>query len=289
MVFRANLVYVRDGIMIDYSGNQISSEEAVRVIEKLNESIPENCELYPGVSYRNLLVLRGIWGNVNTYPPHDILGKGIEDHMPSGDGEVVEVLLEIIKISKEIIPRLTDKANMLWPWGGGKLPQLPEFRSVWGVSGGVISAVDLIKGIARGAGMEVIDVPGATGYIDTNLEGKADYALKSLEWLDFVYLHVEGIDETSHEGDVEKKIMAIEEFDDRLVGRILDRMPESLSILLMPDHSTPIPVRTHTRDPVPFAIYGYERDNTSKFTEREAQKGSLGEVNALSVLKLLIR
>lgn len=289
MVFRANLVYVKDGLMVDYSGGQISGEEAIRVIEKLRRYMPENVELFPGVGYRNLLVLRNITGSVETHPPHDILGKKIDEHLPAGNREIVELLREIIRISSEAIPEVTEKANMLWPWGGGTIPDLPAFREMWGVSGGVISAVDLIKGIARGAGMEVIDVPGATGYIDTDLESKADYALRSLEKLDLIYIHVEGIDEVSHEGDVESKVRAIEEFDERLVGRLIERISDEVKILLMPDHSTPVPVRTHTRDPVPFAIFGVEKDGTSEFTENEAEKGKFGLVEALSLFKLLIR
>ncbi len=289
MVFRANLVYVNDGIMIDYSGGQISNSEALKAIETLKKHMPENVDLFHGVSYRNLLVVRDTEGNVETWPPHDILGKRIEDHLPMGDREISELLRQIIQVSSEVLPGVTERANMLWPWSGGTIPDLPSFREMWGISGGVISAVDLIKGIAKGAGMEVIDVPGATGYIDTDLESKADHALKSLRRLDLIYVHVEGIDEVSHEGDAEAKIRAIEEFDERLVGRLIDRITEEMRILIMPDHSTPVPVRTHTRDPVPFAIYGIEKDDSSAFTEREAGKGVLGMVEALSLLKILIR
>jgi 2,3-bisphosphoglycerate-independent phosphoglycerate mutase len=290
VIFRCNLVYVENGIMKDYSAGHISSKEAKRALKELSEFLDENVRLIPGVSYRNLLVVHGKFGDIITYPPHDIVGRSITEHFPQGDPELGEILTTLMKKSIEILPEITNKANMIWPWGGGKPAHLPPFSKKYGVSGGMISAVDLLRGIGRAAGMEVIEVPGVTGYIDTNYEGKAKYAIEALERMDFVYVHVEGIDEASHEGDLDKKIQAIEDFDKRFLSILLDEMDqERTRVLVMPDHATPLKVQTHTSDPVPFALYGKEKDSTKSFSEKNGKTGAFGHINALKLMDLLIQ
>jgi len=175
-------------------------------------------------------------------------------------------------------------ATGIWPWSGGLRPALPPFAERFGVRGGMISAVDLLNGIARYAGLEVIRVPGATGYLDTNFEGKARHVLAALDHLDFVYCHVEAPDEAGHMGSIEEKVRAIERVDDML-GMILDGFDGVVAV--MPDHATPIRVRTHTRDPVPVAVRGLGRDATTRYTEREAGNGGLGRIQATELLPIL--
>ena len=175
-------------------------------------------------------------------------------------------------------------ATQIWPWSGGRFPALPPFRERFGLRGGVISAVDLLKGIARCAGMEVISVPGATGYLDTDYQAKARYARKALERLDFVYVHVEAPDEAGHLGSVEEKVKAIERLDD-MIGTMVSGFSGRVAIL--PDHPTPIRVRTHTRHPVPFAILGKDRDGCTRFSEKEAAAGAYGVIEATDFLPLL--
>ncbi|MCK5108557.1 MAG: phosphoglycerate mutase, partial [Methanosarcinales archaeon] len=178
-------------------------------------------------------------------------------------------------------------ATHIWLWGQGNAPSFPSFEEMFGITGSMISAVDLLKGLAIYAGMDVIEVPGATGYLDTNYAGKADYAVKTLEDHDFVYVHVEAPDEAGHAGDLDAKVTAIESFDKKVVGRVLDRCSDCV-IMVLPDHPTPIPLRTHTADPVPFAIYGHGADSVSTFDERSAAKGSYGARIGADLVRLMI-
>jgi 2,3-bisphosphoglycerate-independent phosphoglycerate mutase len=175
-------------------------------------------------------------------------------------------------------------ATGIWPWSGGRRPALPLFADRFGVAGGMISAVDLLNGIARYAGLEVIVVPGATGYLDTDYDAKARAVLDALDRLDFVYCHVEAPDEAGHLGSVEEKVRAIERVDDML-GTILDGFDGVIAVL--PDHATPVRIRTHTRDPVPLAVRGLGTDGSLRFSEREAEKGVLGRLEATALLPLL--
>ena len=179
---------------------------------------------------------------------------------------------------------------MIWPWGGGKKPSMPSFKEKYGLKAAVISAVDLVKGIGIYAGMEIIDVPGATGLYDTNYEGKAESALKALEDNDMVFVHVEAPDEAGHERDYGQKVKTIEDLDKRLVGRILEGLKEPYAIAILPDHPTPIRIGTHTRDPVPFAIQSpfLEPDGVQKFDEFSAKNGAFGLVKQEQLMSLLI-
>ncbi|WP_202319159.1 cofactor-independent phosphoglycerate mutase [Archaeoglobus neptunius] len=291
IIFRCNLVRVDGRIMADYSGNRISDEEAKKVIDVLNAEKPYDfVEFHAGKSYRNLLILnRRFEDDVTTYPPHDIQGRRIDHYLPS-DGELAGLLRELIEWSAVVMPEVTEKANMIWPWGGGRMPSLPQFSQKYGLKGAMISEVDLLAGIAKGMGMDVIEVEGITGYIDTNYRGLVRSCLKSLKDHDLVVLHTEGIDEVSHEGDAERKVEGIELYDENIVGKILDRVDlDEMRILLLPDHPTPIKVRTHVAEPVPFAIYGSKKDDVRVYSERSCLKGKFGRVDGLWLMTLMMK
>jgi 2,3-bisphosphoglycerate-independent phosphoglycerate mutase len=271
VAFRCNLITEFDGKMADYSAGHISNEEAEVLIELLNEKIgSDTVRFYPGVGYRHLLVIKARRGiedlSAKCTPPHDILGKQVQAYFPTGTG--ADILREIMLKAKTVmqnhevnIIRLDLKenpANMIWLWGQGVTPDLESFQEKNGVRGSIISAVDLIKGIGRVIGLEVIDVPGATGYFDTDYEAKGRYAIAALKDRDFVFVHVEAPDEAGHEGNIKAKIQAIENFDFHIAGAVrkyCEKNPET-RVMVVPDHATPISMRTHTKDPVPFILYG---------------------------------
>ncbi len=265
VIFRCNLVTLgkRDGrvFMEDYSAGHISSEEAREIIFSLKEKLPANFSLYSGISYRHILIWHKGKEDFVTTPPHDITGQEVAPYLqglPVEIKELMELAKEVLAVHPVNQRRLKEgerPANSIWPWGQGKMPAMPSFEGKYGLKGAVISAVDLIKGIGVLAGLKVINVPGATGYLDTNYKGKAEYALKALEECDFVYVHVEAPDEAGHEGNLAAKIEAIERFDQEVVGTILAAAQEKdIHILVTMDHYTPIEVRTHVAEPVPFAI-----------------------------------
>ncbi len=300
VAFRCNLITVDGDILVDYSAGHISNKEARILIEFLDKELGnENIKFYPGTSYRHLMIVRGVpeqnspnfqlstFNSVKCIPPHDIIGQSLKNHFPRGKGG--EILQKFMKdsfslLDKHEINRVRrdlgeDPGNMIWLWGQGTIPVMPTFKERFGVEGSVISAVDVVKGIACYAGLEVINVPGATGYFDTDYEGKATFALKVLEKKDFVFVHVESPDEAGHMGDVRAKLKSIEDFDCKVVGTVLEGLknfPE-YRVLVLPDHPTPLELRTHSRDPVPFAFWGtnVENDEMSSFSESSAGKGSL--------------
>jgi 2,3-bisphosphoglycerate-independent phosphoglycerate mutase len=290
LAYRCNLVTVEDGVMTDFSAEHISSAEGAALFTDLDARLPD-VGLHPGISYRNLLVLPGGQGAVTT-PPHDIVGEPVARYLPQGPD--ADILLRCMEESRTVFashPVTAGRvrsgkrpATMIWPWSGGKKPSLPPFRERYGLSGGMISAVDLLNGIARCAGMEVIRVPGATGYLDTDYEAKAHYAIEALKRLDFIYLHVEAPDEAGHLGSVREKVRAIERLDE-VVGTVLDAVEGVIAVL--PDHPTPIRLKTHTADPVPFAVRGLGTDDTIAYSEEEARKGSFGLMDAADFLPLL--
>jgi 2,3-bisphosphoglycerate-independent phosphoglycerate mutase len=290
IAYRCNLVTVDNGVMRDFSAGHITSAEGGQLLNSLQKEIPEMV-IKPGVSYRNLLVVHGGGGAVST-PPHDIVGKPVADYLPKGSD--APLLARCMEASRRVFakhPVNTARikagrppATQVWPWSGGKKPDLPLFVEKYGKRGGMISAVDLLNGIGRSVGMEVIRVPGATGYLDTDYQAKACYALDAIKHLDFLYLHVEAPDEAGHLGSIEEKVRAIERFDG-LVGTVLDSFDGVVAVL--PDHPTPIRVKTHTAEPVPFVVRGKGRDATVRFTEREAQKGIFGIKNAVGFLAFL--
>ncbi|MGQ5711603.1 cofactor-independent phosphoglycerate mutase [Desulforudis sp. DRI-14] len=272
IAFRCNLVTLSAGepyrakTMVDYSAGEISAEEARELIRAVDEQLGgDKIRFYPGISYRHLMVWADGPAGSRLTPPHDISGRLIADYLPDGDGR--EELRDLMYRSWEILSRHPVNlarvarglrpANSIWFWGQGKKPLLPPFTETYGLSGAVISAVDLIKGIGICAGMEVIEVPGATGNIHTNFRGKALAALEALaRGVDFVYVHVEAPDEAGHQGDTQLKVQAIEAVDRLVLGEILKGLEEypSYRVMVLPDHPTPISIRTHSSDPVPFAF-----------------------------------
>ncbi len=290
IAYRCNLVTVEDGVMRDFSAGHISSAEGEQLLAALQKEIPE-VFIKSGVSYRNLLVVHAGKGSTST-PPHDIVGKPVAGYVPVGGDSAL--LIKCMEASCRVF--ITHPVNaarkqsgkpvvtQIWPWSGGKTPRFPLFADKYGKTGGIISAVDLLNGIGRCIGMEIIKVPGATGYLDTDYQAKARYALDAIQHLDFLYLHVEAPDEAGHLGSIEEKVRAIERFDG-LVGTILGGFDGVVAVL--PDHPTPIRVKTHTADPVPFVVRGKGRDATMRFTEREAEKGMFGMVNAVDFLKFI--
>jgi len=298
IAFRCNFVTVEKGIMKDYSAGHISSQEGSELISALKPLMPEE-RLYAGVSYRNLLVLKAGARAICT-PPHDIPDQPIQGYLPRGQDakhliDLMDKATPILASHPVNLRRAAEgkrPANMIWLWGQGPAPIMPTFQEKWGLSGAMISAVDLLKGIGTYAGLEVIDVPGATGTIDTNYEGKVQAALRALTRLDFVYLHIEAPDEAAHEGDVEQKIRAIEIFDQRVVSPMIQGLRangEDWRVLLLPDHATPISIKTHSRDPVPFAIMGkgIEPDDVERFDEQAAKRGGYGLVEATRLVGMM--
>lgn len=292
VAFRCNLVTAVNDTLIDYSAGHISSQEAATLIKFVDQKLGTNrIRFYPGVSYRHLMLAkRGAeehLEDVKCKPPHDIAGQSISKNLPQGDS--AEILIKLMEESRKILERheinqvridlKENPANMIWLWGQGKKPAMPTFKEKFGLTGSVISAVDLIKGLGRILGLEVINVAGATGYYDTDYQGKANAALGALEERDFVFVHVEAPDEAGHNGDLQEKIIAIERFDQLIVGTILNafKRKKNFRILVLPDHPTPVAVRKHTSDPVPFCIFGKNitAQGFLNYSEREAQKSSL--------------
>jgi len=288
--YRCNLVTIRDGMIEDFNAGHISSTEGAELLRDLDAAL-DDIRVYPGVGYRNLMVVPRALG-AETTPPHDIVGQPIGEFLPRGGD--AGILLDCMERAEEIFAdhpvnrRRLKEGNLpatgIWPWSGGKKPSLALFQEKYGLSGGMISAVDLLRGIACLAGMEVIDVPGATGFLDTDYEAKARYAVEALDRLDFVYVHVEAPDEAGHMGSVEEKVRAIERLDEA-IGIVLDRPDTTIAVL--PDHPTPVRYKTHTMDPVPFALLGKGRDGVAAFSEREAARGSFGLMQAPDLLTLL--
>jgi 2,3-bisphosphoglycerate-independent phosphoglycerate mutase len=292
IAFRCNLVTLGlkglDFVMEDHSAGHISTEDASLLISNIGKELnTKDIIFHHGVSYRHLMVWKNGRDSLDLTPPHDILGQKIVDFLPKGEGskELIrlmndsQIILNNHEINKKREEKGLNPANSIWLWGQGKVPHLVSFEEKYHVSGAIISAVDLIKGMGLYAGLKVIDVPGATGYFDTNYEGKAQYAIEALKERDFVYLHVEAPDEAGHAGNVEMKVKAIEDFDSRVVGRIVKDMKQfgDYKILLLPDHATPISLRTHTGGAVPFAILSNSSvpDQGEEYNERLIEKGSL--------------
>jgi len=273
MAFRCNIVTYSENYskMKDFSGEHVSQKTADNIIKRLNSEFKsEGFEFYSGVGYRNLMIVRDCDYNITSTPPHDIMGKNIDEYLPVGKG--ADKLVAVMKRANEIIAEMeSENANGIWLWGEGRKPNMDPFQKLYGVGGSVVAAVDLIKGIGKYAGLDVIDVPGATGFIDTNFEGKAEYAVKSLENKDYVFVHVEAPDEAGHMGSIEEKIKAAENIDSIMLPIIMDGLAnfDNFRILLTPDHPTPISLKTHVADPVPAIIYGsnVKKDKNVSYSE----------------------
>lgn len=254
----------KDLVMVDFAGGHPSEEEALSLVRTLAEGLgEEGVELHAGVSYRHLLIWKKGDEDLSVQAPHDITDRPIGEGWPRGPAseKVVGIMERAVSlladhpVNRERKKKGRPPVNCIWLWGQGKRPRLPSFAESYGKTGAIITAVDLLRGIGVSLGLNVIDVPGATGYLDTNYEGKADAALKALEEVDLVYVHVEAPDEASHGGSLQDKIRAIEDFDSRVVGRVLDGLAGAghCRLMVLPDHATPLEIKTHSDEPVPFA------------------------------------
>ena len=311
MAMRCNLITIEDGKIKNHSGGQISTEEAAELIHCLQEKLGgTDANFFPGVSYRHLLKLKGGNKHIITTPPHDVIGGEFVKYLVKPENEesraTADRLNELILKSMEILPdhpvniararEGKDIANSIWLWSPGYRPkmqalqeQFPEIRS-----GSVISAVDLIKGIGVYAGLNPIEVEGATGLYDTNYEGKAQAAIAALKKEDFVFLHLEASDEAGHDGDPQLKVLTIRYLNDRIVRPILNEVKtwkEDVSIAILPDHPTPCAIRTHTAKPIPFTIYrtNGSGDSVMKFDEDSAREGSYGLIAGRQFIELFLK
>ena len=293
MAYRCNLVTIENGKMKDFAAGHITSEEGAELFKSLQEKV-SGVTFYPGVSYRNVMMFPGGKG-AETYPPHDIVDEVVDDYMPKGpDADTLMKLMvraadvfenHPVNIARKAAGK--NPATTIWPWSAGKKPAMPQFCEMFGKQGAMISAVDLLFGIAACCGMKIVKVPGATGYLDTDYMGKAKAAVEALQGdADFVYMHVEATDEAGHLGSVEEKIKAIERLDEA-VGYILENFEGC--VMLMPDHPTPIAKKTHTHDAVPFVVMGKDAaDAVSVYTEKDvAENGAYGLIKATDLLPMV--
>lgn len=305
VAFRCNLITAAGDTLFDYSAGHIKTAEAEKLIKFIDQKLGSNkLRFYPGVSYRHLLLVkRGAelkLQNLKCMAPHDISGQSIKQNLPVGEG--AQTIIKLMRDSYEILPShdinlvrvdlKENPANMIWLWGQGMKPTMPAFKERFGLTGSVISAVDLIKGLGRILGLEVINVPGATGYYDTDYEAKGRAAIQSLKDRDFVFVHVEAPDEAGHNGDLREKITAIERFDQMVVGPLLEysKNKTDVRIMVLPDHATPLALKTHTPDPIPFLLCGagISRADFSHYSEKEAQRSGVFLEHGYQLMDYLI-
>lgn len=303
VVFRANLVSTDGYLMLDSTAGHISTEEARELITLLDEKLgTSTIRFYPGVSYRHIMVWHGGPRDISCTAPYKFQDQPFEQYYPTGDK--AEKLIRLTEDSYEILDghpinrRRRDEgllpANMVWFWGESTAPNMPSFFARFGKVGAVVAAVDLVRGLGRLTGLKVIDVPGATGYIDTNYLGKGQYAVRALDQFDFVWVHVEAPDEAGHERDIDKKIKAIQECDEKVLGTILDGIKKrgyDVRILLMPDHRTPIATGSHSEGPVPFLLFDSTdvQRNHLPFDERAVEETQLRIEHAPDLMNLLLK
>jgi 2,3-bisphosphoglycerate-independent phosphoglycerate mutase len=286
VVFRCNLVTVREGRMLDYSGGHITTEEAAQVIDSLNKKLgSDSVTFYPGIGYRHILKIKGhedTAGAVCT-PPHDIPGKHVAEYIPRGEGS--ELLIDLMERSQDVLRghQINEKrvttGNMpvttIWLfWGSGRVPEMPAFINAYGLKAAMTSGVDLLRGLAMMAGMEILEIKGVTDGPDNDNDAQAAGALESLKKNDLVIIHIEAPDEAAHAGDIGGKVGAIEKIDKEVVGRLREWKGDDRRALVMPDHPTPIALKTHSAEPVPFLLWGkgVKPNGAGRFTETEARK-----------------
>lgn len=306
--FRANLVTLSEAeekyeekTMVDYSSDEITTDEAEKLIQAINEALKtQEYEFFRGISYRHLLVWHNKENKFSLTPPHDISDRKITEYLPKDD-----VLLALMKKSYDILkdhPINQDRrkrglrpANSIWIWGNGTKPNLTTYKERFDITGAVVSAVDLIKGIGYCAGLDVIDVPGATGNVHTNFDGKAQAAIHALQnGADFVYVHLEAADEAGHRREVDNKVKAIELIDEKIVGPVVKAMEDSqtpFNMLIMPDHPTPLAIKTHTSDPIPYILYNSEKNKNAApvvYTEENAKATGIITEKAYTLMNRLL-
>ncbi|MBE7465539.1 MAG: cofactor-independent phosphoglycerate mutase [Planctomycetes bacterium] len=300
---RCNTVTVENGVMVDYSAGHISTEESRALIEDIEKVLGrDGVHFYPGVQYRHLLVIKKSGAlEAKCTPPHNITGREIESHLPQGAD--APLLLELMEQSKKILAphpvnaerrrKHENGATQIWLWGHGPRPSLPLFRDIYGLEGAMISAVDLLKSLALYLGLELLDVPGITGFTDTDYAAKARYALDALQRKDLVFVHVEAPDECGHIADHAEKTRSLERIDAEIVGPILESeyaKRGELRILVCPDHSTPCALKTHASEPIPFLAWGPGFDAGGLgFTETDAKRASLSVAPGHELLGRFLR
>ncbi len=302
--FRCNFITEENGILADFNAGHISTDEASQLIESLNQSFFRYGKFYLGTSYRHLFVYKGTdSAALKSTPPHDVVGEAISDHLLKPENhplslkfnELMHKSSEILSkhpVNKKRVDEGKNPANMIWLWGQGIKPQMTPFVDNYGLKGATITGVDLIKGIGTYLGLTNVRVPGATGYYDTDYCGKVNFALEALKNHDLVFIHVEAPDEAGHAGDIQEKILAIERIDKRILGKLLEELPSlgDYAIAILPDHPTPIDIRTHTSDPIPYAMYspGCEADETESYNEVAVSDGSNVLMEGYQFLKFFI-
>lgn len=301
-VFRCNLVTVVDGKMEDHSAGHISTEEATLLIKQLNEQFGnKQMRFYPGVSYRHLLVVKGADFDVQTCPPHDFIGTPVEKLVPRGKG--AEMLIDLMGRSQQLflnhdINKVRkdlgeNQVSSIWLWGQGQKAVMDSFENRFNLKGVAITAVDLVRGLSKLIGFDLIDVPGATGFVDTNYQGKGAAAIEALDKYDLVFVHIEAPDEAGHSGNAELKKKAVEEIDRHIVGPVYEAMAkyESWRILVAPDHPTPVSTKAHASDPVPFAMAGTNVGGIlhTTFSEANAARSGFRVENGCELMEYFLK
>ena len=302
VVFRCNLVGVRDGKMKSYSAGYISSEESKELISALNEDLSnDSVHFYPGVSYRNILKLRGHEETLSAQctPPHDIPDKPVAEFLPKGKGSQIlrelmqrsEAVLKDHPINAERVAHGDIPATTIWLfWGSGQVPEMPSFRKSYGLNAALTSGVDLLKGLGKMAGMKVLDIAGVSDGPDNDYAAQANGALRALEEHDLVVVHIEAPDEAAHAGSINDKVEAIERIDKEVIGRLRSYQKDALRVLAMPDHPTPIKIRTHSPEPVPFLLWGkgFKPNGAREFTEAAAKGTGLLVADGYKIMGKLL-
>ncbi len=303
VVFRCNLVAVRDGKMWSYSSGHINTDEAYALIATLNERLgSDEIHFYPGVRYRHICKIKGHDDTLlaTCTPPHDIPDKPIAKFLPQGSGS--DLLRDLMERSKGVLKkhplnierqaRGDIPATMIWLfWGSGRIPEMPSFKEVYGLGAAMTSGVDLLRGLARMAEMEVLDIPGVTDGLDNDYAAQAVGALKALEKYELVAIHIEAPDEAAHAGSIDDKVEAIQRVDKEVVSRIRSWNPDALRVLVLPDHPTPIKIQTHTDEPVPFVLWGsgFASNGAKRFTEAEAKSAGIFIEDGCNIMTKLTR
>lgn len=305
VAFRCNMITEKEGVLDDFNAGHITSEESGELIKVLNENFKDTGTFYHGISYRNLFVYNEKESaNLKTTPPHDIVGESISNHLIQPESDENSILLnKLMDDSQEVLMKTAvnqnrlkngkKPANHIWLWGQGPAPQIDNFLDKYGLKGATITGVDLIKGIGVYLGLENIHVPGATGYLDTDYAQKGQYAINALNDFDIIFIHVEAPDEAGHSGDVKEKIKAIEEIDSKILGPLMEVLEDydEYTVVLLPDHATPIDLRTHTMDAIPYVIFStnLKPDSVEEYDEFSCKEGVLGVEMAYNLINNLIR
>ncbi len=302
VIFRCNLVNVQDGRMNSYCAGHISDEEAARLIDALNEAMGnDSVRFYAGVGYRHLLKLKGHEDAAKAIctPAHDISDKEIAEYLPRGRGsrflrQLMQESIPVLENHKVNADRRVWNelpANMIWLfWGSGRIPQVPSFKKVHGKSAAITSAVDLLKGLGKMADMDILEIPGVTDNLDNDFAAQVSGGLKALETHDLVVIHIEAPDEAGHAGSFKDKVEAIQMIDKEVVGRIISYQQDDLRLLVMPDHPTPVNIKTHVGEPVPFLLWGqgFTTNGARRFTEAEAKRTGLLIENGYNIMSTLV-